>query len=1648
MRNLRIKGTTQVKQFPISENEEIKVKKRRIFGDLLGNILRLTRNIALFFLFLFSALYIILQMPAVQNAAARKVTETLSEELNTTVSLDNISIEFFDKLVLSNFYIEHPDGDTLLFSRELKANVKTDIPALLRRKLVIEEITLNQAEFNLRRDSGELRNSLGFIQDYFARPDTTVLADEGEKKPFYLDVDAVYLNDIHFTNSDIYKGEDLDIRSGKINIQIEELNLPENLLQIASIDISNPIVEITQYDWLEEIRPDTPDIESDFRAEVERLDLAGGQLIIDNLRRSPEKLTSDNQLDLNHLRVFDADISIRDFAYQDWVFTGEIASVSARDRSGFKLENLSVKEAKVTERRAQFNDLELITPDSRLGDTLIFKYRRFPDWREFPSRVLMDIRFDKNSSVRVGDVMAFAPALENNAFFRRNREEVIKIQGNVSGKVSNLKARDLVVSLAGNTYLRGNFNTRNLNVKDEQYLDLRLDRLVTNIQTLKQVIPNFNPPANFDKLGNIDFRGQFNGFFVDFVAYGKLQSDLGSAELDMRMNLKEGREKAKYSGQISLTDFDLATWTGNPDFGNVTFISEVKNGIGLTGETARADLTAAVQNFTFRGYTYDNLNIAGNLQNRFFNGDFTINDQNVVFDFKGKVDFTRPKPLFDFNANVKRLALLPLNLAKKDLVLQGKINRLFLENTKIADITGEAQISDFSIVQNERDTFAIDTVSILSEIAADSTKRFFVNSDLARAELTGRFDLSKIPQTFTRFFYDNFPDFATRLNVKNDTTVFIPPQAYAFDIDIFDSKNFNRLINPGLGNLANIKVDGYLDNIRDSLEWDINVPILQFNRITATDISTYGETIGSEGDLNFEVFETQLNPKITLPPLKLLSIVDRDTLDFALNLISNSDLLDNINLDGEIYPHEDLLELTLNNSALIFLSDIWTIEEGNYLRAGKGRVEAQNFRLTSEGREIELYTVGERSLEVNAENFDLSFINEIWKDPRFLLGGPFTLNARADNIFGLEGLHAYVEADTFRVNGDDWGVLRLDASTKNLRSRVDAYVNMYQAATGQQLLAEGYFNPANLEVAPGDVALNKQVPNYLNFDVQLAEFPVSFLEYLIQNGISNTVGTLDADFKMHGKLNRLVMDGRASVFDLGVTIDYLKTRYFAHNQTVVLRENMIDATGGFITDELGNKAYVFGGLIHNYMKNWGPAVRVTGDNFLVLNTTKKDNDLYYGRGIGAGDVNFSGTFRSTNIDVIAKTGPGTQIAIPVSYDREADEVSFIRFKNRDKIVPEDQGGGNQGSGSIGKIEGLNVTIDLELTPDADMKMIFDEQTGDIIQGRGSGNIRMTVPRGLNEFFMFGNYEIEQGEYLFTAVNIVNKPFIVQRGGTIIWTGDPFGADIDLVAEYKDLNVAPYNFIQEYLVSTTSDVQALARQATKVDLKMLLRGDLLKPDISFDIDFPNLRAEMKAYVDSKMRVVSRDQNELNRQVFGLIVAGQFLPTAPSLQNEVVATGLNTLTEMLSQQLSIYLTEVISGWLTEDGFISGIDFDIGYSRFQNADIEQSARANNELQVRMKNYLFDDKIAVNAGVNIDLDNDAGGQNVNNGAFYAGDFAVEYFLTPDKQFKVRFYQSIQPELGGRRNKTGLGLSYRKEFDSFREFLRGMRKATKRIKG
>ncbi len=1614
------------------ENQElgnVRSKWRRLLPLTLRRLLQTVLTVILLPILLF-------QIPWVQNKAAQVLTKYLSDEWATVVSVGKVRLGLFNQINLENFYLEDLSQDTLLYAGALEIQ-HSGVFSLLLRKFKVESLRLADAEIRPSRMANAKDFNFQFIVDYFSptkkkKPGTS-------RKPFQLDLRHLYLDRVHFLNPDDLKGEVIDVYLTHAEAHFDKFDLAGKRITLSDLELDAPVAKITLTNAAPLPANAVPVVSNEPPTSLDtnklvitigNFDLSGGKFSLRNLRKEPERLTPDDVLDYNHLSVLDLEIHFNDFWFSDLEFAGEVERISCREASGFVLENLSANQASLSCRGMELYGLNLKTPYTELGDTLVFRYvGSYTAWEDFVNEVKLDGRFH-DSQIALQDIMTFAPALQNNPFFKENKFQVIDIEGQIKGPINRLDGKNLKIKIAEGLDIEGSFSTRNLAVPEEQFLHLNLTRLRTDVRTLKKLIPQVRPPENFDRLGNLDFSGKFDGFFEDFVADGKLKTDIGRAEMFMNLKLRDGKEKARYSGDLYLRDFDLGAWSGNRDLGRVTLGSHVKKGVGLTLNSVSAELEGIVDSLVFKGYKYRNANIKGQLKRNSFAGDFTINDGNIDLVFGGEINFTDSLPAFNFLVDVKKLDLRPLNLTSRDLQFFGRVD-MKLKGKRLSDIVGTAQALDLRIVKNRRDTLTIDSAMLSSTWYPERQEKIFTfNSNLGDLSVKGNFDIEKIPAQLTRFVAFNYPHFAERLKIKP-----VEPQRdtakFDFDLQVYQLQNLANFFEESLHGFDASSVKGSFDGFQNKAYLEVEVPSWEYQNIKFKDVYFRSKLNGPEGTLQVGVIETAFSETQKLSPVSLIGSIYSDTLEFLIISSNFYKILDNININGIVSLQPDnAWRISFKPSDLVVLNETWEMNTDNYVSIGEGKVETDNFILSSGKRRIKLNSLKDEGLELQLENYPIDSLAFIRDFKKLKIGGVGDLTARVKNVFKFQGISALLRIDGLSINDDKYGVLRLDASANTIKETITA--NLSIEGDSSLLTADGYFNP------PGFAPLIqrnwiKSEPLYFDFNVDIEKYPVKIVNYFVPE-VLNPKGSISASaVHIRGLPSKPEISGKATVDNVEFTIKPLQVTYRVPNGQVAINNRIFDAKDTWVYDRFNNKALLDGGITHDHLKDFGLDLTIRteqGRPFLGLETTDKDNSVFYGTAIGTGYVRFTGTFAQPSLYVNATTSSGTHMYLPMTGATTAKNVNFITFtKPTIETAPE-----NGGIEAAKELRGLNMEFDVEITPVAKMDVVFDRAWGDLLQGTGNAKMKIIMERE-GRFEIRGEYTVVTGNYLFTLMNIgLNKPFIVEPGGTITWGGDPYQAVVNIKATYSGLSTSVYSFISEYLAAASSDLQDIARASTPVNLTMQLTGQLLKPDIAFDISFPNLDSGLRNYAENKMRSVRLDPNELNRQVFGLLVLGQFLPSGYTIQAGDV--GINTVSEMLSNQLSIYLTEFFSEFLTGKNLIQGIDFDISFNRFSTASGIDPGNptanyTNSELRTRLK-VIVNDRISVQAGGNF------GNQALTGtNGLLAGEFVIEYILTKDRRLKLRAYAGTEADFAsGRRTRTGFALSYKREFDSFSELF------------
>ena len=1593
-------------------------------------ILKALQRIILWTLLVLLTIFLLFQIPAVQTWTVHRITKRLSKQLHTKVEVGYFRLGFFNRLVLEDVYVEDLDGDTLLFSKGLTASMNLSPLTLIRRGLVIQKLSLQESQLYIRRKPDEFDTNLKLLFSHLKDPDKEPKEKTGN---FQLQLSLVKLGAFTMYKFDELKNQRQELGMESARIEVDDLDLANNSFCLKEVIIDGPRVSIDDHirtpKWEDFLKLPFERDSGDLKVNADKVVLKNGVFSFHNYRKAPIKITPDSVIDYKHLELFDITLKIDEFQMHRDTFHGRLNCFTFQDSSGFELDDFSAKDVLVSPNKLELNGLQMQTPYSLVRDTLHLRYREYRDFELFTDRVIIDARLG-DAKIAMRDVINFAPSLNGKSFFEKNRDQVVALNGRFLGTVNNLDGRNLDMALNDGSRVQFSFGSRDLAVPGDNALNFSFKRLNTYVSTLRNILPNFDVPDNFERLGTLNYRGRVDILFSDVVTTGVLSTDLGQADVDLKLyDMSLGKERTRYSGRLDLTDFDVGEWAQNKDLGKISLTSSVENGRGFTAASAFANLSANIKRFDFKDYTYQNASLTGVLNANQFDGGFQIKDQNIDFAFSGVIDASGDNPRFDFEAQIEKLDLEALNLSEKPLQIDGQI-KLDLTNRTLADLVGTISLENVNLLQADEQVH-LDQLNLKTFFRDDSVKVLHIDSDILEADLQGYFEVDRVPTYISQYLATNYAPFAQQLGINVPDSIMVN-QEVKFDFLVKDSKGFQHLFFPTMSDIQGAKITGVFNNKDSILEAKLLLPNLEIGKARIQDLEVRFDADAESGSLDLGFGGISPNDKIPLAPLNLLSYFTADSLQFGLSYSNEAEktMLQQLFFDGRLIVKDtNLLVLDMDNSKIKILDEEWQINNQNRIYFIKDSIQIEEFAAVQAERTADLTTFGKRGLQLSLSNLDLQGLNRQLNYAPLQFDGFFNANLKTSDIMELTNIEVSLGADSVIINGDDWGALELIGQMENAKEPMVAFLTMTNDTS--QLLMDAIYNVADIGTR------KEEQKGYFDANLNLQSFPIAFAEYFIGGTISESTGAFNARLRFNGDFEKPNIFGNIQMGPGGIKLNYLNTRYTFQTVDVVVDNYFFDASGAKLFDRFGNSAEVIGGIRHDHLSNMGFDARLYAERFLGLNTVKGDNDLFYGQGIGSAEIFFTGTFKQPDIYVNAVVGEGTKIAVPISSNKKASELSFIRFVDRDLLKLQADSNGKKTE--TYDLKGVSLEMDLVATQAAEIQIIFNEQVGDVIEGRGYGALRISVPRN-GDYKMYGDYTINDGNYLFTLYNLVNKKFTVKKGGTISWNGDPYTANINLVASYSGLNTSVSNFIQEYLLGATSELKNDASEPTDIDLFLNLTGDLLRPTINFDIAFPSLQGEIATYAESKMRLLKQDQNELSKQVFGLIVAGQFIPGDVNLQGTEII--YNTVGEFLSNQLSLLLTELFSEFIGEGRTLSSVDFDIAYSQFQSVDLGEGQNINrgNELNLSLKQNFFNDRLSVQLGGNIDLDGSTRTAANSRSAFVGNDLKFEIEINEDRNLKLRIYQRLEPDIGGRKLEIGAGLSYRKEFDTFGEFLRSFR--------
>jgi hypothetical protein len=1264
----------------------------------------------------------------------------------------------------------------------------------------------------------------------------------------------------------------------------------------------------------------------------------------------------------------------------------------------------------------EFIGLEVHAGESVISDTIIFNFNGNRELNDFVNKVRIHANL-RNTTIYPRDLEFFAPGVER-------VEQAIKLEGVFNGRVNKFKYTDMKIDV-GNTHLMGSIDMDGLPNINETFMivNLRNSRVdpndlafLFNENTLKRLLP----------MGRMELDGQFLGYPTDFVANGKFSGNLGDITSDINFKVNEKDfDRSMYSGHLSLSNFDLGRYLKDTILFQMVSMDGQVIGSGLTKLTADFRLDGRVHSVGIKGYNYRNIVTNARLTSEQFNGMIDIDDPNLQVRAKGSIDLRENKNLVNIEASLDTANFHRLKLSKDSLFLHAD----FVANIKgfnIDSLEGHADFQNFQI-NYIKESLQMDTIHLDAERHGNE-RVVILKTPLADAQISGVYLLTDLYKNIRTLAHE------ISLNIKNNdalTTAYYQnktyrPQPYKADINIKlkDIKSITRLLGFDLTLSKNTVIEGHFTSgyttifqafvHADSLAYNNNLLLKTDIDLTASKIAD-STSVLAMASVNSEHQSFGRNLKTN--NLLAEAIWDKSHIDFGLDA-DQTGQTNNIRLKGGVDFSRDSTTITMAPSALKLLEREWSFADDNFTSIRDSEWTFNNLTLINNEQSVglngRLSNDPSKILTLDISDLDLSLLNVI-TGKKFT--GILDANVKLSNYYKDPSLQNDIAIKALTIDQFLIG----DVSGKNqwdtLNNKFD--INLFVDRMNDRIVnLSGEYNPAD-----------KKSP--LNVVASLDKANLKIVEPFIDDIFSNIAGTISGEFNITGPLSAPLIRGEGTTSEAQIMINYLKTMY-RFTGKIGLTPNSIYFKDIELTDTFKNKGKLNGALAHKDFRSMTINLEGNFRNFQVLNTSMKDNSLFYGQAYATGNLAIKGPIANLSIISSAKTEKNTRVYIPMSGGSSTDQKEFINFVNFTDTTY-----AKTVTKTVNKklnLTGLTFELNLDVTPDAYCEIIFDVKAGDIIRGRGNGDLRMQIDTK-GEFNMFGAIEFTEGWYNFTLYDIINKEFEIKKGSRITWLGDPYQGVLDIDASYNQLaSLLPLAVIMNPDAGDAPQV----RRKYPVQVLLALDGPMLSPQINFDIvakDLPqNIQTETTpinldfVFTAFKNKL---DEQELKRQVFSLIVLRRF---SPPESFDTSGSVVSSLSELLSNQLSYWMSQVDENL--------EIDVDI-------ASMDQETF--NTFQLRFAYTFMNGRLRVSGdGTFNNTSNQPTGTQANPSSV-AGDWTVDYKLTADGKLRVKMYSrtNYNPLLNTINTQTtmttGASIIHTQSFDELKDIFTSSRKQRQR---
>lgn len=1647
-------------------------------------------------IFLVLLVFVLIQVPAVQNFAKDKAVNYLQGKIHTKVAIGHITLGLPKLLLLQDVYFEDQHKDTLIAGKSLKVDIS--MLKLLDHKLEVNEINLDGITANVSRNKDSVFN-FDYIIKAFAGEQKKEVKPTDTASTMKFSLDKIILDKINIKYKDLTTGNDIKFLLGHFDTRIKTFDMDKMKFSIPKINLSDVNARIIQtpsgssiaqtaavdtatkplnmqldlgtidvnrvkvYYMTKEMKTSV-DL-GKFLVEFNKLDLIKQKIDIKSVELSntdaalrlskPEsvqkavvkaakkvdtlmtpttstkpwtalvgkitfvndnvKFDNDAQkplakgLDYAHMDIRNLNTDIENINYSADSTSGRINEFTFSDKSGLALQKFHTSFF-YGPKNSYLKDLLIQTPNSVLQKDVQVGYPSIDAITKDLGKLSINANLD-GTHIGLKDILLVMPTMRSMEPFKSSPNAVFRVDGKIAGTANNLHVNNMEVRGLSDTHIKASAVVKDMIVNGKTdptkaTFDVTIADITTSRRDIYKLVDKKMIPASVSIPERLSLKGNLKGSMKDLTTKIILRTSLGAIDANAHIKNADDMKRLAYSANVKVNNLNAGALTKQPQMvGNLTLSANVK-GSGIDPKHLNLQFDANVASAQVKGYTYKNLVAKGSAVNGKYTATARMKDPNINFSMDAKADMNKKYPSIVANLMIDSINLQKLHFVKDEMRFHGKL----VANFPTADpdyLNGKALITDMVLV-NKGQRIKMDTISLVSTANADSSS-LRLKIPMLTAHLGGKYKLTEIATALQ----DNIDKYYNTSMVKGTTKPKYSPQQFTFDIHAVKTPMVGQLV-PDLKRLDPILINGHFNSTTGDLLVNGTIPKV-----------IYGTNDITNGKLNINTSNNALNYSLTFDDIKVGTSLDllypsitgnaqNNKLNISVQM-RDATKKERFRLAGVFSALNGGYQFSFLQNGLMLDYMQWAVNPNNALQFGGKGILARDFTISNNGQILSVNSNPQTlnaPINVKFTNFHIEDLAKIARQDSTLVGGTLNGDATVSDFQKSPKFTANMNLTDFSFRQDTVGnvAIKVNNQTEN------AYAaNVSITGKGNEVNLDGVYYTA--PQARFDMNLN------------IVTLNMKSIQGFTFGAIRGSKGAISGQLKITGTTDAPAIRGDVKFNQVGFNVSMLNSYFQMPNESISFTNDGIHFNDFTMVDSTGAKAVITGAVYTTTYTDFKFGLDINAKNFRVMNSTHADNKLYYGKLFIDTRIKVRGDMAKPIVDGELDVNDKTDMTIVLPTDDPSveDRKGVVEFFDQDEPKTDSVLLAKQlDSLKKSEVTGMDINMVVKISKAANFNIVIDERNGDVVHIKGEAALQGGIdPSG--KVNLTGTYTVASGSYTLAYASVVRK-FNFKPGSTIVWTGDPTTANIDLTATYI-AKVPPIDLVADQ----TDDVQAtMLKQKLPFNVNLNLKNQLMSPAISFDIVLPDsnytVSPNIITIVNTRLDQVRSDPNEMNKQVLGVLVLGHFIGDNPleSKGGSTTAEGLvrNTVSSLLSDQLNRLAGNLIAGVDLNFDLQSGEDYSSG-----------QATDRTDLNIGLSKRFLNDRLTVTVGNSFNLEGAQQGEQTSN---IAGNLSANYKLSKDGRYTLRAYRRNEYiVLQGQVVETGLGFTLTMDYNRFSQLFK-----------